>query len=36
MPGSFGEGSLELQVELLSERDGLVALELRLLRLVHA
>ena len=34
-PGSLGDGSRELQVELLSERDGLFALELLLLRLVH-
>ena len=35
--GSFGDGSLELHVELLSERDGLVvvALEPRLLRLLY-
>lgn len=37
MLGSLGDGSLELHVELLSERDGLVvvALEPRLLRFLH-
>ena len=35
MLGSLGDGSLELQVELLSERDGLLALELLLLRFLQ-
>ncbi len=34
MLGSLGDGSLELQVELDSEREGLLAFEPRLLRLL--